>query len=416
MTETLPSCRFCGTALTHTFVDLGRTPLANSYVTAEDVAAGRDATYPLHARVCPQCLLVQVDDSASPDAIFSDYAYFSSYSASWVEHARRYAQAMRERFGLGADSLVVEIASNDGYLLRHFKDMGVPVLGVEPAANVARKAVEELGIETRVAFFGEECAEELAREGMRADLMAANNVLAHVPGTRDFVKGFATLLKPQGVATFEFPHVLNLIREVQFDTIYHEHFFYLSLLTVERMFAAAGLRVFDVEELPTHGGSLRVFACLEGAMHQEGPRVADLRARERAAGLDRLEGYAGFAPRVEAARSSFLAFVRQARAEGKKLAAYGAAAKGNTFLNYCGVNDGDIACVFDRSREKQGKLLPGSHLPILAPERIAEVRPDYLIILPWNLADEIMADNRSIAEWGGKFVIAIPQTRIVDPA
>jgi SAM-dependent methyltransferase len=415
MTDTPPACRFCATPLTHTFVDLGKTPLANSYVTREDVAAGRDAFYSLHARVCESCLLVQVDDSVPPDAIFSDYAYFSSYSSSWVEHARKYAVAMKERFELGPQSLVVEVASNDGYLLQHFKTMNVPVLGVEPAANVAVKA-EEIGIPTREAFFGEEIGAALSREGKSADLTAANNVLAHVPGTLDFVKGFAAILKPEGVSTFEFPHVLNLIREVQFDTIYHEHFFDLSLVAVEKIFDAAGLRVFDVEELPTHGGSLRVYACLKSASHAESPRVAALREKDITAGLDRLSGYEGFAPRVEAVRKGFMEFLRKAKGDGKSVAAYGAAAKGNTFLNYCGVSDGDMVCVFDRSLEKQNKLLPGSHLPIRAPEDIAEVKPDYLVILPWNLETEITRDHDYIRGWGGKFVVAIPQTRIISPA
>ncbi|MCC2098501.1 MAG: class I SAM-dependent methyltransferase [Hyphomicrobiales bacterium] len=415
MTEKPPACRFCGTPLTHTFVDLGKTPLANSYVTPEDVAAGRDAFYSLHARVCDNCLLVQVDDSVPPDAIFSDYAYFSSYSSSWVEHARQYALAMTERFGLGPESLVVEVASNDGYLLQHFKAMNVQVLGVEPAANVAVKA-EEIGVPTRVAFFGEDLGAALSREGRSADLTAANNVLAHVPGTLDFVKGFAAILKPEGVSTFEFPHVLNLIREVQFDTIYHEHFFYLSLVAVERIFDAAGLRVFDVEELPTHGGSLRVFACLKSSSHVESPRVGAVRDKESAAGLDRLSGYEGFAPRVEAVRKNFLEFLGKAKAEGKSVAAYGAAAKGNTFLNYCGVTAGDMVCVFDRSLEKQSKLLPGSHLPIRPPEDIALVKPDYLVILPWNLEAEITREHNYIKEWDGRFVVAIPQTRIVVPA
>ncbi len=414
MSVTVPACRFCSSSLDHTFVDLGKTPLANSYVTAEDVAGGRDAFYSLHARVCANCLLVQVDDSVPPGAIFSDYAYFSSYATSWVEHARQYASSMKDRFGLGPDSMVVEVASNDGYLLQHFKNMKVPVLGVEPAVNVARKA-ESIGVPTRVAFFGQQVAEGLASEGYRADLTAANNVLAHVPGTLDFVKGFAAILKPEGVSTFEFPHILNLIRDVQFDTIYHEHFFYLSLVAVEKIFTAAGLRVFDVEELPTHGGSLRVYACRDGASHTEGARVSALRDKEHAAGLDKLRGYEGFAPRVEAVRRSFLAFLDEAKAQGKSVAAYGAAAKGNTFLNYCGITDTDMTCVFDRSLEKQNKLLPGSHLPIFAPERIADIKPDYLVILPWNLAAEVTTANKHICEWGGRFVVAIPDTRIIGP-
>ena len=412
MTE--PCCRFCAAPLTHTFVDLGKTPLANSYVTRAEIEAGRDAAYPLHARICSNCLLVQVDDSVPPDAIFSDYLYFSSYSESWVEHARRYAVAMKERFALGLDSLVVEVASNDGYLLQHFKALGVPVHGVEPAANVA-VAAEKIGIPTTVAFFGEETANRLVAAGLRADLMAANNVLAHAPFTRDFTKGFAILLKPEGVATFEFPHVLNLINEVQFDTIYHEHFFYLSLFVVEQIFAAAGLRVFDVEELPTHGGSLRVFSCRTDASHVETPRVATLRAKEHAAQLDTLAGYSGFEPKVRMVKRDFLAFLAQAKVEGKRVAAYGAAAKGNTFLNYCGVCERDLVCVFDRSREKQGRFLPGSHLPILSPEEIRSVQPDFLVILPWNLSEEISRAHAYIREWGGQFVTAVPQIRVLEP-
>jgi hypothetical protein len=408
-----PKCRFCETPLTHTFVDLGATPLANSYVTAEDVAAGRDKAYRLHTRVCPQCFLVQVDDSVPPDAIFSDYLYFSSYSDSWVEFARRYAVTMKERFALGPQSLVVEIASNDGYLLQHFKAMGVPVHGVEPAANVAL-AAESIGVPTTVAFFGEATAKTLAAQEKTADLMAANNVLAHVPGTLDFVKGFATLLKPEGVATLEFPHVLNLINEVQFDTIYHEHFFYLSLVAVEKIFAAAGLRVFDVEELPTHGGSLRIYVCRRNASHTQDARVAALRSKEHAAQLDSLEGYAGFDPKVREVKRGFLEFLAQAKADGKSIAAYGAAAKGNTFLNYCGVTDKDMICVFDRSREKQNYLLPGSHLPILPPEKIADVKPDYVVILPWNLAKEISASHAYISRWGGRFVTAVPRVKVLD--
>ncbi len=407
-----PRCRFCGASLTTSFVDLGETPLANSYLTEEDAAAGRDRRYPLHARVCGECFLVQVDEPVRPEAIFSDYAYFSSFSASWIEHARRYAEAMIAPLSLGPRSLVVEIASNDGYLLQHFIAAGISVLGVEPAANVAAAATAK-GVPTEVAFFGRATAERLAGRGVRADLVAANNVLAHVPDIRDFVAGFARLLKPEGVATFEFPHLLNLIRETQFDTIYHEHFSYLSLVAVEKIFAATGLHAFDVEEIPTHGGSLRLFACRADASRRATPRLADLRAKEREAGLEGLDAYRGFAPRVEAVKRSFLAFLAQARAEGKSIAAYGAAAKGNTFLNVCGVGKSDIVCVFDRSTAKQGKLLPGSHIPILAPERIGEIKPDYLVVLPWNLIEEIKASMGRIAQWGGRFVTAVPETRVL---
>ena len=412
MAAQLPSCRFCATPLRATFVDLGSTPLANSYVTAADIEAGRDRRYPLHVRVCERCFLVQADEPVHPDAIFSDYAYFSSYSASWVEHARRYAEAMRERFKLKPQSLVVEVASNDGYLLQHFVAAGIPALGIEPAANVAAAAVAR-GVSTEVAFFGRETAQRLAARGLRADLTAANNVLAHVPDLRDFVGGFAVLLKDEGVSTFEFPHLFNLIRETQFDTIYHEHFSYLSLVAVENVFRETGMRAFDVEELPTHGGSLRLFACREGATHEETERLRAMRAKERAAGLDALAAYEGFPNKVAAAKASFLDFLARASSEGKRIAAYGAAAKGNTFLNVCGVTERDIVCVFDRSAAKQGKLLPGSHIPILAPEKIEEVRPDYLVVLPWNLIGEIRSEMAVIAEWGGRFVTAIPETRIL---
>lgn len=408
-----PACRFCGAKLVHDFVDLGETPLSNSYVSAEQIAAGRDKSYPLHARVCSECFLVQVDAPVAPEDIFSDYAYFSSYSDSWVEHARRYAEAMIARFDLGSQSLVVEIASNDGYLLQHFLKRGVPVLGVEPAANVAETARAK-GVPTEVAFFGTETARALAARGVAADLTAANNVLAHVPAIGDFVAGFAEILKPEGVSTFEFPHLLNLIRELQFDTIYHEHYSYLSLVAVERVLAAAGLRAFDVEEIPTHGGSLRLFVCRVGASHVATQRLADLRAKEHAAGLDRIEVYAGFADKVQEVKASFLAFLARAKAEGKTVAAYGAAAKGNTFLNVCGVNAQDIVCVYDRSAAKQGRFLPGSHIPIRAPETIGDTKPDYLVILPWNLREEIAQQMAGIAAWGGCFVTAIPATRIFE--
>ncbi|MGD9658384.1 MAG: methyltransferase domain-containing protein [Methylocystis sp.] len=408
-----PACRFCGAPLKHDFVDLGSTPLANSYVTAKEIAGGLDKSFPLHARVCDACFLVQVDAPVSSEAIFSDYAYFSSYSDSWVAHARRYADAMIERFGLGPQSLVIEVASNDGYLLQHFIARGVPVLGVEPAANVA-EAARAKGVPTEVAFFGKETARKLAARSVAADLTAANNVLAHVPEIGDFVAGFAEILKPDGVATFEFPHVLNLIRELQFDTIYHEHFSYLSLVAVERVLAASGLVAFDVEELPTHGGSLRLYVCRKGAGHAPTPRLEEARRAESAARLDAIEGYAGFAEKVDAVKASFLNFLARAKAEGKTVAAYGAAAKGNTFLNVCGVNADDIVCVYDRSAAKQGKFLPGSHIPIRAPETICETRPDYLVILPWNLREEIMEQMAEIRHWGGKFVTAVPETRVFD--
>lgn len=405
-----PSCRFCGKPLEHIFADLGRTPLANSNLKPDEV--GSEKRYPLIARVCSACLLVQIDASVPPDEIFSDYDYFASFSNSWVAHAQRYAAAMINRFGLGPASRVVEVASNDGYLLQHFHAAHIPVLGIDPAANVAAAAIAK-GIPTEVVFFGTKTARELAARGCMADLMAANNVLAHVPDTRDFVGGFATLLKPEGVATFEFPHVLRLIAGMQFDTIYHEHFFYLSLLVVEQIVGAVGLRVFDVEELATHGGSLRLYVCHRAAGHPESSHVEAMRKRERAARLDTIEGYLAFAGGIDRVRQSFRTFLATARAAGSTVAAYGAAAKGNTFLNVCAVAHPEITAVFDRNPVKQGKLTPGSHIPILPPERIGELRPDYLVILPWNIADEIR-QSIDLSAWGGRFVVAVPETRMLD--
>ena len=385
-------------------------PLANRNLWPDEV--GSERKYPLICRVCPGCFLVQTDDSLPPDEIFSDYQYFSSFSQSWVAHARRYCDAMIDRFALGAQSFVVEIASNDGYLLQHFAARGIPVLGIEPAANIAATA-RARGIETENAFFGTATATRLAAAGRKPDLMVANNVLAHAPATRDFVGGFATWLAPQGVATFEFPHLLKLIEEAQFDTIYHEHFFYLSFLTVEQMMAAAGLRVFDVEELPTHGGSLRLFVCHASAAHAETSRPANLRARERACGLGSIAPYLGFAARVAETRDLFLSFLAAEQRAGRTVAAYGAAAKGNTFLNACGINYPQIAAVYDRNTEKQGRLTAGSHIPILAPEHIDELRPDNVIILPWNLADEIVSSLPQVRRWGGRFVTAVPRPRML---
>jgi SAM-dependent methyltransferase len=407
---TVPSCRFCGARLDRVFVDLGATPLANRNLRPDEVAGERK--YPLVCRVCPNCLLVQADDSVPPGEIFADYQYFSSYSDSWVAHARRYCDAVAERFALGPGAFVVEVASNDGYLLQHFVARGIAVLGVEPAANVAA-AARARGIATETAFFGVATARRLAAVGRKADLMVANNVLAHAPTTRDFVGGFAELLAPEGVATFEFPHLLNLIEQVQFDTIYHEHFFYLSFLCAERMMAAAGLRVFDVEELPTHGGSLRLYVCHAAARHRDTGRPDAMRARERMHALDRLERYEGFAAKVAETKQLFLDYLADARRAGRKVAAYGAAAKGNTFLNVCGVAFPQIAAVYDRSTEKQGRLTPGSHIPILAPERIDELRPDDVVILPWNLADEIVRTLPQVHGWGGRFVVAVPQPRFI---
>ena len=376
-----PRCHFCAAPLTLSLVDLGVTPLANSYLAPEHLARP-EPQFPLHARVCNRCRLVQVEAAATPEDIFGHYAYFSSYSTSWVEHARRFTEMARERWRLGPASKVVEVASNDGYLLRHFVAAGIPVLGVEPAANVAESA-RAVGVATEVAFFGLETAKRLKEAGHAADLLAGNNVFAHVPDINDFVAGLACLLKPEGVISLEFPHLLKMMTEIQFDTIYHEHFSYLSLLTTERILAAHGLRVFDVAELPTHGGSLRIMACHAGcSRHAEGPGLAKVRADEAAASLDRDEGYQGFAPKVEAVRTGLLAFLRQAKAEGKTVAAYGAAAKGNTLLNYCGVGADLISCVVDRNPHKQGCFMPGSRIPIHDPAKLAELRPDYVLILP----------------------------------
>ncbi len=404
-------CRFCHTPLEHTFVDLGMAPLSNAYL-AEEQLRQMEPFYPLHAYVCSHCFLVQLEEFESPEQIFSDYAYFSSYSQSWLDHARRYADMMTERLGLGLRHQVVEIASNDGYLLQYFKEKEIPVLGIEPAANVARVA-EAAGIPSVVRFFGVETARELAGQGQQADLLLGNNVLAHVPDINDFVAGMKILLKPGGVITMEFPHLLQLIRQNQFDTIYHEHFSYLSMLTVQRIFEHHGLTLFDVEELPTHGGSLRIYARhRENNAFPETERVRTLVSRERGEGLERLETYSAFEKQVYRTKRTLLAFLIKAKEEGKSVAGYGAAAKGNTLLNYCSIRRDFIDYVADRSPHKQGRYLPGTHIPICAPEHISETKPDYLLILPWNLKDEVMEQMSHVREWGGKFVVPIPEVRI----
>ena len=406
-----PTCRFCSAPLTQTFVDLGLSPLANSLVAEKDLER-QEARYPLHAYVCSECLLVQLGEFASPQDIFEDYVYFSSFSDSWVEHARRYAEQAIERFGLDESSSVVEIASNDGYLLQWFVERGVPVLGVEPAANVAAAAVER-GIPTIVRFFGEETARDLVGEGRHADLLIGNNVLAHVPALNDFVGGMKVLLAPHGVVTMEFPHLLRLIEETEFDTIYHEHFSYFSALTVERVFAAHGLRLFDVEELPTHGGSLRIYAThAEGPSHEDTGNVTALVERERAAGLSDLATYAHFGERVREVREGLREFLEEARANGHSVAAYGAAAKGVTLLNYCGIGPELVEYVADRSPHKQGLYLPGVRLPIRSPEHVAETKPDYLLLLAWNLKDEIIQQMSHVREWGGRFVTPLPEVAV----
>lgn len=407
----IPNCQSCGAPLTRTLVDLGLQPLSNAFVRPQN-AGTPDKTYPLHARVCDACLLVQVENLVPPDEIFTqDYAYFSSFSDSWLAHCQAYVKTVVARFTLGANSKAVEIASNDGYMLQYMLAAGVPSLGVEPSANVAQAAIAK-GVPTHIAFFGEETARQLIQDGHAADLLASKNVLAHVPNINDFVAGVAVLLKPEGVYTVEFPHLLNLIEKVQFDTIYHEHFTYLSLLAIERIFARHGLRIFDIEEVATHGGSLRVYACRESASQPTSPNVARVRDKEIAAALDRAEGYAGFTVRVEKVRADLNAFLKQAKAEGKSVAAYGAAAKGNTLFNYCGTSEADIAFVCDRSPAKQDRLLPGSRIPVRAPEAIPASQPDYVFIVPWNIRDEIVTQLSQIRDWGGRFVTAIPELQI----
>ena len=406
----MTTCRFCNAPLKTVLVDLGEQPPSNSYLKTADED---EKVYPLKAVVCDACHLVQLDTTVDPGEIFhDDYAYFSSYSASWVAHAKAYADKMIAKLGLDGTSKVVEAASNDGYLLQHFVHAGVPVLGVEPSASVAA-AAREKGVETVEMFFNTETAARLRAEGHGADLIAANNVLAHVPDINGFVGGFATLLNDDGVLTVEFPHLLNMLALVQFDTIYHEHYFYLSLLAVEGVFKAHGLRVFDVEEIPTHGGSLRVYACREkSTAHPDGEDLARVRGKERAAGLADGSAYDGFAEKVRTVRAGLVAFLEKAQAEGKTVAAYGAAAKGNTLLNYCDLDAAAIDFVVDANTWKQGRFLPGSRIPVLAPEHLGSAKPDYVLILPWNLKDEIAEQASHIRAWGGKFVVAIPEIEV----
>lgn len=405
-------CRFCGTELKYTFVDLGVSPLSNSYLTAGQLSR-MEPFYPLHAYVCHNCFLVQLEEFESPEHIFNDYAYFSSYSESWLRHSREYTEQVIERFHLNRQSQVVEIASNDGYLLQYFVARGVPALGIEPAANVARVA-EEKGVPTLTEFFGAPLAERLAREGKSADLLLGNNVLAHVPALNDFVAGLKILLKAQGVITMEFPHLLRLMQENQFDTIYHEHFSYFSFLTVEEVFARHELTLFDVEELKTHGGSLRIYARhTDDKSKPLTGRVHELRERESLAGTRRLETYLGFSQQVEETKRSLLSFLIEAKREGKRVAGYGAPAKGNTLLNYCGVRTDFLDYTVDASPHKQGRFLPGTRIPIHHPDKLKETRPDYVLILPWNLRDEIMAQSSHVREWGARFVLPIPRVEVV---
>ncbi len=406
------ACRFCGKTLDHAIVDLGMSPLANSYLKPGQLLA-MEPFYPLKVYVCDSCFLMQLPAFQRPDEIFSDYAYFSSYSDAWLAHARKYTEVMIERFGFNRSSQVVEIASNDGYLLKNFAERGVPVLGIEPAANVAAEAIRK-GIATIVDFFGAVTAANLVEKGIQAGLLIGNNVLAHVPDINDFVSGMKLILKPDGIITMEFPHLMCLMTGNQFDTIYHEHFSYFSFITVEKIFSRHGLSIFDVDELPTHGGSLRIYACHSGlAGRSLTENVHGLRQREMDAGYDDIEFYKSFASQVTETKRKALEFLIKAKKENKSIAAYGAPAKGNTLLNYCGISTDFIDYTVDRSPHKQGRYLPGTHIPIYGPEKIEQTRPDYLVILPWNLKEEIMGQMAHIRKWGGRFAVLIPEARIL---
>jgi len=407
----LEVCRLCGAELSRTFVDLGMSPLCESYVPAERLDEA-EVFYPLHVRLCSSCLLVQLPAYVPGEEIFFDYAYFSSYSDSWVAHAKRYADAMIGQLGLGPGSLVTEVASNDGYLLQHFAAEGIPVLGVEPAANIAGAALAR-GIRTEVQFLGPETGQEIAQRYGRADLVAANNVFAHVPDIRGFAAGLRALVKDEGLVTLEFPHLLRLIERRQYDTIYHEHFSYLSLLTSSRALATAGLRVVDVDQLETHGGSLRVYARPEESATEPTARVKGVLDEEESAGLHTVAGHEGFAHEVLRIKSELLTFLLTMARDGQSVAGYGAPGKGNTLLNHCGIRSDLLSYTVDRSPVKQGKFLPGTHIPIYAPERLAETRPDYILVLPWNLKDEITRQLDYVRSWGGRLVFPIPALEVV---
>lgn len=405
-------CRFCGEALQHVLVDLGMSPLCQSHVSRAQLNK-MEPFYPLTVHICDACFLVQLEEYVSPEKIFTDYAYFSSYSDAWVEHARHYVEDMTERFCLGTKSHVVELASNDGYLLQYFVKRGIPVLGIEPARNVAAVATQH-GIPTQVAFFGAQLARKLSADDQQADLIVANNVLAQVPDLNDFVAGMKLLLKPSGVITVEFPHLMRLIEENQFDTIYHEHFSYFSFVTMQRIFAAHGLTIFDVQELWSHGGSLRIFAKhFEDTSQPVSGSVKELTSRERVAGLEDLNYYREFTKRVESTKRKLLSFLIEAKDAGRSIAGYGAPGKGNTLLNYCGIRTDLLDYTVDRNPHKQGNYLPGTHIPILHPKEIERTKPDYVLILPWNLKDEITRQLSFIREWGGKFVVPIPELTVI---
>ncbi len=411
MVGLVSGCRACGGRLTVTMADLGMQPPSNAFLASMD-GVKDEKRYPLRAKVCELCKLVQVDYDVAPEELFSNYVYFSSYADEWLAHAKAYCEMAMHRFALDSRSLVVELASNDGYLLKNFVKSGIPVLGIDPSDTVAA-AAQKIGVPTLVEFFGERLAKELKSGGRRADLIIANNVLAHVPQLNDFVAGIAVLLTPEGTATIEFPHLLKLIEQVEFDTIYHEHYSYISLYAIERVFGRHGLRIHDAEQLPTHGGSLRIFASHAGrADLRDSASLLSLRAQEASAGLANLDTYLRFAERVEVCRRSVLDFFSRAKREGKLVAAYGAAAKGNTLLNFCGLTRADISMVADRNPHKQSKFLPGSHIPVVSPEELMRATPHYVLVLPWNLCDEIMRQLAGIRAWGGRFVTAVPSVRI----
>ena len=404
-------CRFCNHPLRLTFLDLGLSPLCESYIDPTQMDEP-EAFYPLHSFVCDHCFLVQLPEHVTAQSIFEEYAYFSSYSESWLEHARNYVEIMSDRLGLGMRSLVVELASNDGYLLQYFKGKGIPVLGIEPARNIAEVAMGK-GIPTITAFFGSRLARELAAGGQLADLLVGNNVLAHVPDLNDFVRAMKILLKPGGVFTMEFPHLVRLMEGNQFDTVYHEHFCYFSFTTAERVFVAHGLKLFDVEELTTHGGSLRIFGChAEDESHSVSPSTGEMKRKEAEWGVSEPERYREFTARVETTRRDILRFLIEAKSSGKSVVGYGAPGKGNTLLNYCGIRSDLIEYTVDRNPYKQGKFTPGTRIPIHSPDRIRATKPGYLFILPWNLKDEIVAQNGFIRDWGGRFVVPIPTVQV----
>jgi SAM-dependent methyltransferase len=406
-------CRLCDKALHMSFMDLGMSPLCESFLTAEQTDA-MEPFYPLHALVCDSCFLVQLKEYVQPEHIFSEYAYFSSFSTSWVEHARRYCEMIKARLSLGGNSRVYEIASNDGYLLQHFLPLGVPVTGIEPAANIAEVARKK-NIPTLVEFFGLKLAQQLVSEGKTADLIIGNNVLAQVPDLNDFTAGMAHLLAPQGVITVEFPHLEKLINENQFDTVYHEHFSYFSLVTIDRMAQRHGLKVFDVEEIATHGGSLRVYLCRADAAHVVSSKVTALMAHERAIGFEDIATYARFAAGVHDTKRKLLSFLIECKEKGARICGYGAPGKGNTLLNYCGIGTDFLDFTVDRNPYKHGRYTPGMHIPIVPVEVINEVKPDYLFILPWNLKNEIVAQMRHVGDWGCKFIVPIPTVHVIDP-